>query len=105
MFRILKNSARNWVLIRSVILHFLVTEKSTRLRPLFRKISRPMVPRVPRAGGSIMELPDAKQPHLLSAATASDPSAVAWDKHAGLDALANHGMAEELRRLKSFGLP
>src|SRR5690242_11415231 len=97
MFRILKNSARNCVLIRSVSFHFLVTEKSMRLRPLLRKISRPIFPRVPKPGGSIMDAPEAKQPHLLSADTAPGPWPVACDRHAALEVPANQGMAAELR--------
>ena len=96
-FRILKNSARNWALTRSVIFHFLVADRSKRCRPLFRKIFRPIVPRVPRAGGSIMELPDTKQPHFESELTAFVPRLVARDKHAALVVPENQGMGEEPR--------
>jgi len=97
MFRILKNSARNWALIRSVSFHFLVMDRSQRYRPLFRKIFRPMLPRVPKAGGSIMELPDTKQPHFESELTAFGPALVACDKHAALDVPENPGMGVEAR--------
>src|SRR5260370_41732660 len=73
MFRILKNSARNWVLTRSVIFHFLVTDRSSRCRPLARQMPPPIVPRVPRAGGSIMESPGTYQPHFESELTAPGP--------------------------------
>ena len=52
-----------------------------------------------------MELPDTKQPHFESEPTAFGPMPVAFDKHAALEVPENHGMGEELRLLKSEGLP
>src|SRR5436853_5166948 len=97
MFRMLKNSARNCELTRSVIRHFLFTDRSRSFVPLFRKISRPMVPSVPSAGGSIIELPEAKQPHFESELTASGPMFAARDRHAALVVPENQGIGDEAR--------
>ena len=48
LFKILKNSARNWAVSRSFILKLLNNEKSQSRNPLSRKIFRPAVPKVPR---------------------------------------------------------
>src|SRR5208337_3602202 len=48
-------------------LKFLATERSTFLNPVSRKTLRPMVPKVPSAGGIRIELPFAKHPNASSA--------------------------------------
>src|ERR1700690_1231340 len=53
----LKNSARNCILKRSLKLKFFMAEKSTFLKPKSRKRLRPMVPKVPDAGGVMTEFP------------------------------------------------
>src|SRR5262249_22866884 len=97
MFRTLKNSPRNCAVTASVILHFLWTDRSNSFVPLLRKIFRPMVPSVPSAGGSIIELPDTKHPHFESELTASGPIAVAFGRHAGFVVPVNQGIGEEPR--------
>src|SRR5215469_4632155 len=64
----LKNSARNWALYRSLNAKFLNIEKSTFLKPLSRSVFRPMVPYVPALGGTMTDLPlgDTKQPPWAS---------------------------------------
>src|SRR5580698_8471524 len=54
--RTLKNSARNWALIRSLILNVLNTDRSQVRKFGFRKMFRPIVPYVPYAGGVRTEL-------------------------------------------------
>src|SRR5260370_33572055 len=53
--KILKNSARNCAPNRSPHLKFLATERSTFLKPVSRKMLRPIVPKVPSAGGIRIE--------------------------------------------------
>src|SRR5713226_8900730 len=55
--KMLKNSARNCAPKCSPHLKFLATERSTFLKPVSRKMLRPMVPKVPSAGGIRIELP------------------------------------------------
>jgi len=52
---ILKNSARNCAVSRSLNLKTLVTEKSTFLNPESRNVLRPKLPKVPKAGGMRIE--------------------------------------------------
>src|SRR5208283_2408533 len=55
--RMLKNSARNCARSRSPKRQFLATEKSRFLKPASGNRFRPMVPKLPNAGGIITELP------------------------------------------------
>src|SRR5208337_370002 len=65
--KILKNSIRPCMAKCSPHLKFLATERSTFLNPVSRKTLRPMVPKVPSAGGIRIELPFAKHPNASSA--------------------------------------
>src|SRR6202158_578140 len=69
--RMLKNSARNWARRRSPKCQFFASEKSKFLNPESGKMLRPMVPKVPSAGGIMTELPLAKQSNRLSAGVAA----------------------------------
>src|SRR5271169_2378758 len=80
--RILNNSARNCMLSRSASFQFFATEKSQLRKPESRKKLRPMVPKLPSAGGIITELPLAKQPNLAREDIMA--AVVAWATHAGL---------------------
>src|ERR1700719_1012824 len=60
--RMLNTSNRNWAPNRSLKVKVWNTEKSQSLKPLSRKMLRPMVPKVPNAGGTMTELPSTKQP-------------------------------------------
>src|ERR1700731_3448296 len=53
----LKISQRAWMPYRSLSVKFLKIEKSTFLKPESRKMFRPMLPKVPSAGGTRTELP------------------------------------------------
>src|SRR5438270_12085075 len=55
--RILKNSARNCAVSRSLKRKFLAIDRSRLRKPVSRKMLRPMVPKVPKAGGIMTELP------------------------------------------------
>src|SRR6266705_6747366 len=55
-------SKRNRALNRSLNVNVLNRERSQFLKPLSRKMLRPMVPNVPQVGGTITELPSTKQP-------------------------------------------
>src|SRR5579859_592740 len=81
----LKTSTRNWALNRSLNVKFLNIEKSTSLKPLSRNRFRPIVPKVPKVGGTMTELPETKQPALASVL--------------GSGAFAMHGAAIEDGRL------
>src|SRR5271167_669205 len=59
----LKNSARNWAPKRSLNVQFFATEKSQSRKPESGKRLRPMVPKVPKAGGINTEPPFAKHPN------------------------------------------
>src|ERR1700676_3343392 len=72
----LKISALNSALSRSLNLNALVTDISKFLKPWSRKMLRPVVPRVPLAWGTRIELPTAKQPALSSVSKA--PRAAAF---------------------------
>src|SRR4029077_13145098 len=58
----LKISTRNSAPNRSLHLKSLNIEKSRFLKAVSRKMFRPMVPKVPSAGGTTTELPSTKQP-------------------------------------------
>src|SRR3989442_1273378 len=79
----MKNSARNWALSRSPNFQALATEKSQLRKPESGNRLRPMVPKVPSAGGIITELPFMKQPSALSELTPPGPSAAAAAVQAG----------------------
>src|SRR5580692_7863783 len=64
VLKMLKISQRNSAPKRSLNVNVLNIEKSTFLKPESRKMFRPILPKVPIAGGVITELPDAKQPVL-----------------------------------------
>src|ERR1035438_6164420 len=55
--KMLKNSTRPCKPKCSLHLKFLASEKSTLRNPVSRKMLRPMVPKVPSAGGTRIELP------------------------------------------------
>src|ERR1700751_4369386 len=55
--RTLKNSARNCAVRRSLNFQFLATEKSQLRNPVSRNVLRPIVPKVPIAGGIIADRP------------------------------------------------
>src|ERR1700687_1665127 len=59
----LKASARNCAENRSPNLKVLAIDKSQLRKPVSRKMLRPMVPNVPAVGGTMTELPFAKQPN------------------------------------------
>src|ERR1700719_4379195 len=59
----LKTSHRNCAPNRSVKWKFLNTEKSQFLKPESRKMFRPMLPKVPNAGGTRNDLPWAEAKH------------------------------------------
>src|SRR5208282_232419 len=100
--RRLKNSARNCTFSRSPSFQPLATEKSQFLKPESRNRLRPMVPKLPRAGGIITELPLAKQPN--SARDCCIKGVVASAAHAGLVAPEEYGIPTG-PDLKSLGLP
>src|SRR5215472_8964797 len=57
--KILKNSARNCTLTRSPKWKSFVVEKSVFRKPKSRNVLRPMVPKLPGAGGVITDFPSA----------------------------------------------
>ena len=71
--------------------------RSTEVRPSAGGIRRPSDLGRESGGSSIMELPDAKQPHFESELTAFVPRLVARDTHAALVVPENQGMGEEPR--------
>src|SRR5208337_1171027 len=98
----LKNSARNCMLSRSINFQFLATEKSQLRKPESRNRLRPIVPKLPSPGGIITELPLAKQPNAASEACSA--GVVAWATHAGLVVPAKYGIPTG-PEVKSLGLP
>src|SRR6202022_4245509 len=100
--RMLNNSARNWAVNRSPSFQFLATEKSQLRKPESRNKLRPMVPKVPRAGGIMTERPFAKQPNNPNDACMA--GVVALAAHAGLVAPEKKGTPTG-PDVKSAGLP
>src|SRR5712671_7550640 len=80
--RTLKTSQRNWKPYRSLIVKFLKIDKSKLLNPESRKMLRPMLPKLPSAGGTRTELPfvEIKQPKLPSVAVPAVALPWAWAK-------------------------
>src|ERR1700678_40897 len=107
--RRLKNSARNCAPNLSLNLQVFPTEKSQSRYPESRKMLRPMVPKVPKAGGSSIEFPSVKQPNAPSAVLfrplGLPPSSErALAAQAGFDWPAENGIPVA-PDLKSEGLP
>src|SRR6201998_2343424 len=100
----LKISTRNSAPNRSPRLKSLNIEKSRFLKPVSRKMFRPMVPKVPSWGGTRTELPSTKQPPWLAVSVLMSGAtlhALASDEGSAVVRLLLRGVVEQVTPVRS----